>query len=179
MSNASNIVRYWRDAGPAKWFAKNDAFDADLRARFEAAHMAAARGELAAWEDDAEGALALLLLTDQFPRNMYRGTAHAFATDPLARAIASRAIARGFDRAVEESVRVFFYLPFEHSEDGRDQARCRALMETLSDRDWLKWADVHADIIARFGRFPHRNAALARASTAEEIAFLSDGGFSG
>ena len=179
MSNASDIVSTWRDAGPAKWFAKNDAFDADLRARFEAAHMAAARGELAAWEDSAEGALALLLLTDQFPRNMYRGTAHAFATDPLARALASRALARGFDRAVEESLRVFFYLPFEHSEDGRDQARCRTLMETLADRDWLKWADVHADIIARFGRFPHRNAALARASTAEEIAFLAAGGFSG
>jgi uncharacterized protein (DUF924 family) len=174
-----HVLRFWREAGAERWFRKDDGFDAEIRARFEAAHHAAARGELAAWEDDADGALALLLLLDQFPRNMYRGSAHAFATDPLARAIAARAIERGFDRAVKTPFRLFFYLPFEHSEDPRDQARATALIEAIGDTELAKWAKLHADIIARFGRFPHRNACLGRSSTEAEKQFLAEGGFAG
>jgi uncharacterized protein (DUF924 family) len=110
---------------------------------------------------------------------MYRGSAHAFATDALARSIAARAIERGFDRGADAPFRFFFYLPFEHSEDPRDQARCVALVEAMGDADLLKWAKLHADIIARFGRFPHRNACLGRMSTEAEKHFLAEGGFAG
>jgi uncharacterized protein (DUF924 family) len=110
---------------------------------------------------------------------MYRGSAHAFATDALARSIADRAIARGFDRVAPHALRAFFYLPFEHSEDIADQDRCIALCRASGDADALKWAELHADIIRRFGRFPHRNAVLGRPTTAEEQAFLDGGGFKG
>src|SRR5262249_51875157 len=145
----------------------------------ESAHHAAARGELSYWEANADGALALVLLLDQFPRNMYRGSAHAFATDPMARQVAERAIARGFDRVVPEDLRFFFYLPFEHSENPDDQARAIELCESTGDSDHVKWALVHADIIARFGRFPHRNACLGRRTTPAEAAYLETGAFSG
>lgn len=176
---AETIVQFWREAGPKAWFNKSDLFDAALRARFEAMHHDAARGELAAWEDSAEGALALLLLLDQFPRNMYRGSAHAFATDGLARQIATRAVDRGFDRIAPADMRAFFYLPFEHSERAEDQARSCALFVTAEDENNIKWARLHAEIIAKYGRFPHRNEALGRESTAEELAFLQSGGFKG
>jgi uncharacterized protein (DUF924 family) len=172
-------VRFWREAGADAWFAKDEAFDEAIRTRFEALHHAAARGACADWEESAEGALALLLLLDQFPRNLYRGSAHAFAADPLARAIAARAIARGFDQESDETLRLFFYMPFEHSEDPRDQARSLALFAALGNEEYARYAQAHADIIARYGRFPHRNAALGRVSTAEETAFLANGGFSG
>ena len=175
----SQVVAFWRAAGPQRWFARSDALDVEIRARFEALHHAAAQGELVDWEQSEEGALALLLLLDQFPRNLFRGSAHAFATDPLARIIASRAIARGFDRSCLSDLRVFFYLPFEHSEDGRDQARSMELFEATGDHDLVKWAKLHADIIARFGRFPHRNACLGRQSTDAERQFLAEGGFRG
>jgi len=174
----SEVVTFWKDAGPDKWFAKDEAFDAVIRSRFEATHMAAARRELDHWADTAEGALALLILLDQFPRNMYRGTAHAFATDPLARCFAQRAVSRGFHREVEPQMRIFFGLPFEHSEYPKDQDAALALMRDLTDDDY-KWAQIHFDIIARFGRFPHRNACLGRETTAEEQAFLDGGGFAG
>lgn len=176
---AKTIVAFWREAGPDKWFSKSDAFDTECRDRFLATHEAATRGDLAAWEASAEGALALLILLDQLPRNMFRGTPRMFATDPLARAVADRAIARGFDDAAGMPMRTFFYLPFEHSEKLADQERSMALYAALGDADGLKWAKDHYDIIARFGRFPHRNAVLARATTAEEQAFLNAGGFSG
>ncbi|HEV2366156.1 MAG TPA: DUF924 family protein [Caulobacteraceae bacterium] len=175
------ILGFWRAAGPKKWFAKNDAFDAAIRQEFAATHQAAACGELDAWRSSAEGALALVLLTDQFPRNLFRGSAHAFATDPLARAVARDAVAAGFDRQVPKSLRNFFYLPFQHSEDRTDQARALALAEAL-ERDTgesPKWARLHADIIERFGRFPHRNRVLGRVTTPAEQAFLDDGGFAG
>ena len=178
-----DIVSFWTEAGPAKWFARSEAFDASIRQQFEPAHRAASRGEYAAWADSAEGALALLLLLDQFPRNLYRGSAHACATDPLARSIAERAIAAGHDLAFGPGLRQFFYLPFEHSESLADQDRSVALFGALGaatgDDSWLKWAHIHRDIIVRFGRFPHRNAAFGRATTAEEQAFLDEGGFSG
>lgn len=171
----ADVVGFWRDAGYGKWFARNEAFDADLRGRFEAAHFAASRRELEAWMDSAEGALALLILLDQFPRNCFRGSGHAYATDPLARHYAERAITAGFDQAVEPALRVFCYLPFEHSEDMADQQRSVELARGL-DEGFMKYAIAHRDVIARFGRFPHRNRELGRVSTAEEQAYLEAGG---
>jgi len=178
----AEVVAFWRNAGPKAWFSKNPAFDAELRSRFLDLHFKAARGAMDDWLGTAEGALALLLLLDQFPRNMFRGSAHAFATDPLARAVARRAMERGFDEQVDTVVRPFFYLPFEHSEDPADQAFAVKLCERLlahGDSDSVKWARIHQDIIERFGRFPHRNACLGRQTNAEEQAFLDSGGFAG
>ena len=135
------------------------------------------------WEAGAGGTLALLLLTDQFPRNLYRGNAHAFATDALARATATRGIASGFDRAFDLALRPFFYLPFMHDEDMASQLRALMLYQKLvaegGDPETLRFARLHADLIDRFGRFPHRNAAMGRIATAEETAYLAEGGFAG
>jgi uncharacterized protein (DUF924 family) len=175
---ALSVTAFWRDAGRDAWFEKNDAFDDEFRARFLDLHHAAARREFDAWSGHAEGSLALMILLDQFPRNCFRGTGHMFATDPLARHFAERAIAEGHDLALEEALRAFVYLPFEHSENMKDQERSVALFEA-NCRSNLKWAIDHRDIIARFGRFPHRNAALGRRTTEEEQAFLDGGGFAG
>ena len=174
-----DVVGFWVEAGPRRWFTKSEAFDAEIRRRFEGAHHAAARGELESWTGAAEGALGLLLLLDQFPRNLYRQSPHAFAADPLARQAARKAIELGFDRAVDPALRQFFYLPFEHSELLADQDHGVALCEASGDAELLKWARIHREIIVRFGRFPHRNASLARATTDEEQAFLDQGGFAG
>ena len=176
---AAEIVSFWRQAGPDKWFEKDEAFDRTVRSKYLAVHEAAARGELADWEDSAEGALALIILLDQFPRNMFRGSPHAFATDPLARAVADRAIARGFDRAGDETLRLFFYMPFMHSETLADQERCMRLFAALGHEGQTRYAADHRDIIAKFGRFPHRNRMIGRATTAAEQEFLDGGGFSG
>jgi len=178
-AHPNDVISFWRQAGPEKWFKKVDAFDEAIRLKFEPVHHAAARGEYDAWAQDAEGALALLILLDQFPRNLYRGSAHAFATDPKARAIARAAVEAGLDRKVEPALRNFFYLPFEHSEDLADQDFCLALTTEAGEPDDIKWAGLHRDIIVRFGRFPHRNASLGRVTTAEEQEFLDEGGFSG
>jgi uncharacterized protein (DUF924 family) len=172
------IVAFWREAGPDRWFKKDAAFDDEIKRRFLATHEAAAAGRLTDWEQSAEGALALLILLDQFPRNMFRSEARAFATDPLARAVTSRAILNGFDGAFPD-MRGIFYLPFEHSENLADQERGLALYKAVGDEDGLKWAVLHADIIRRFGRFPHRNAVLGRITTPDEQAFLDGGGFAG
>jgi len=179
LATAAEIVAFWREAGADKWFAKIKEFDDDIRRRFLATYEAAAAGKLASWEENAEGALALLILLDQFPRNMFRGDPRAFATDPLARAITAKAIIRGFDSQVPPELRAFFYVPFEHSENLADQEHGVALYKAAGDADGLKWAELHADIIRRFGRFPHRNAALGRTTTPEEQAFLDGGGFAG
>lgn len=173
-----DVVAFWLDAGPQQWFSKSDEFDAAFRARFEHAHVAAAARQLDAWLEEATGALALMILLDQFPRNAYRGTAHMFATDPLAQYFAERAIAAGHDLAVDPRLRQFFYLPFEHAENLAAQNRGVTLMEPL-DADSLRWAVLHRDIIKRFGRFPHRNAALGRQTTQAEQEFLDAGGFAG
>ncbi len=174
----ADIISFWREAGPKRWFEKDAALDDEIRRRFVGAHEAAAAGKLTDWEANAEGALALLILLDQFPRNMFRGQARMFTSDPLAHAIASRAILNGFDGATPD-MRGFFYLPFMHSEDLADQQRAIAFYRARNDADGLKWAEQHADIIRRFGRFPHRNAVLGRVSTPEEQAFLDGGGFAG
>jgi uncharacterized protein (DUF924 family) len=179
----ADVVGFWRHAGPARWFKKSDAFDVALRLRFEAVHHAAARGEYLAWTEDAEGSLALVLLFDQIPRNLYRGSAHAFATDPLARDIARGMIGAGQDQSVEPLLRSFCYMPFMHAEDLADQDLSVRLFEALdadaSEGSNLKYALEHREIIRRFGRFPHRNAALGRATTPDEQAFLDEGGFAG
>ena len=172
----NDVIGFWRQAGPEKWFKKLPAFDEAIRLKFEPTHHRAARGEYDAWAGSAEGCLALVILLDQFPRNLYRGSAHAFATDPKARAIARAAIEQGFDRQVEPILRDFFYLPFRHSEDLGDQDYSLALSAEAGDP---KWATLHRDIIVRFGRFPHRNQALGRQTTPEEQEFLDGGGFAG
>ncbi len=172
------IVQFWRDAGPQKWFKKDAAFDTAFREQFFEAHQAAARRELAHWMDSAEGALGLLLLLDQYPRNAFRDTAHMFATDPLARLYARQMIGRGLDRQVDIGLRAFCYLPFEHSESPDDQQLAVELCETL-DPETARFARLHAGIIERFGRFPHRNEALARQSSEAEKSFLAEGGFAG
>ena len=159
-----------------KWFRGGAAFDADCRTRWQDAHFAAARRECDDWLSDADGALALVLLLDQIPRNIFRGSAHAFATDPLALHMASRALDAGFDARVEPALRFFFYLPFEHSEALAEQQRAVDLFTALGDANLLGYAVAHRDVITRFGRFPHRNAALGRINTPDEQAWLDAGG---
>lgn len=179
----NDVLTYWRTAGPQKWFAKNAAFDEALRLRFEPVHHAAARGEYDDWALTPEGAMALLILLDQVPRNIYRGSGHAFATDPKARAIARAAVHAGHDRKIEPPLRVFMYMPFEHSEDPADQDEAvrlfTAYRDETGDEESLKWAELHRDIIVKFGRFPHRNTCLGRTTTRAEQAFLDEGGFAG
>jgi len=182
-AHPADIVTFWRQAGPGRWFKKSAAFDDAIRLKFEPTHHAAARGQYDAWSQTADGALALLILLDQFPRNLYRGSAHSYATDPLARHFARQAIAGGHDRATEPLLRGFFDLPFMHSEDLVDQDRavalCEAMRRETGEPGNLEAAIEHRGIIARFGRFPHRNRALGRESTPEEQAFLDEGGFAG
>jgi uncharacterized protein (DUF924 family) len=175
----ADLIRFWQGAGPARWFGKDADFDAEFRARFLDLHYAAARRECDAWAEHAEGSLGLALLLDQFPRNAFRGTAHMYATDALALMFACLALAQGHVDALEpKELRVFLCLPFMHSEDLADQDLCVRLTRGMG-ADTEHHAQDHRDIIRRFGRFPHRNAALGRDSTAEEIAFLEAGGFAG
>lgn len=174
----SDVVKFWDAAGPERWFTPDPVFDAQVRARFLAAHEAAARGQLAAWEATPQGMLGLILLLDQFPRNMFRGLPQAYATDLLGYNVAERALARRDDLRFETPWKRFFYLPFMHSERLADQERARDLCLAAGDELAYASALEHLDIIARFGRFPHRNAALGRATTPAEEAFLAAGGFS-
>jgi uncharacterized protein (DUF924 family) len=173
------VLEFWRAAGPDKWFTSDAAFDAEILARFLPTYEAAAAGGLAHWRATAEGTLALLVVLDQFPRNMFRGDARIYAADALARAVARAAIAHGIDRQLAIPDRQFIYLPLMHSEDLGDQERCVALYREAGDEEGTRYAEQHADIIRRFGRFPHRNALLGRRTTAAEQAFLDAGGFSG
>ena len=175
----AQVLDFWFGADPQKWFSRDDAFDAAVVERFLPTYEAAAAGRLAGWEAAPESALALVIVLDQFSRNMFRGTPRSFATDGQALAVAKRAVDRGFDRAVELPKRNFFYMPFMHSENLADQERCVDLSRQYSDENTLKFAKLHADIIRRFGRFPHRNAVLGRITTGEEQAFLDTGGFAG
>lgn len=175
---ASDVLDFWREAGPQRWFRKDDAFDARFRERFLSTHEAAAAGALEAWASTADGALAMVILLDQFPRNAFRGTPRMYATDAKAREIARRAVDAGFDRQVDPELRPFFYLPFMHSEQLEDLDRCVELNRALGE-DNHRYAVHHRAIIERFGRFPHRNAVLGRPSTPQEEAFLAEGGFGG
>jgi uncharacterized protein (DUF924 family) len=179
IASAQDVLAVWREAGPDKWFKKDAAFDDAIQARFLETYEAAAAGTLADWERTSEGAYALILLLDQFPRNMFRNDPRTFATDRQAKTVAERAIARGFDKDFDAREQNFFHLPFTHSEELADQERCVALALSTGDADNLKWAQLHADVIRRFGRFPHRNKVLGRDTTPEEQAFLDGGGFAG
>lgn len=179
MTDISEIVEFWAQAGrDENWFSKNPDFDAHFRARFLAAHEDAARGAYDDWLASADGALALLILTDQFPRNSFRGSPRMYATDTLARRYARAAIDSGHFLGAAAEMRLFFALPFAHSEDKADQEISVALNAALGE-PYLSHAKRHRDIVRRFGRFPHRNEILGRVSTEEEIDFLAKGGFAG
>ncbi|CAH1650755.1 MULTISPECIES: DUF924 family protein [unclassified Chelatococcus] len=171
------VVQFWR-AAEDKWFVKDKRFDSAFRDRCLDLHMAVAARRHDRWMETPEGALALLILTDQFPRNAFRGTGHMYATDPLARLYARQSQALGHMERVEPALRLFFCLPFSHSEDEADQDIAVSLNRQLG-QPWLEHAEGHRDIIRRFGRFPHRNPMLGRETTREEAAFLNAGGFRG
>ncbi|WP_128928158.1 DUF924 family protein [Bradyrhizobium guangxiense] len=175
----SDVLAFWREAGSERWYARDDAFDAEVRRRFLPLWQKAAAGGLASWEDTDDGTLALVIVLDQFPRNMFRGTSQTFASDGLARDAARRAIDRGVDGRVDPLLLEFLYLPFMHSEHLPDQLHCIALFQNTENAKNLKYARMHAEIIQRFGRFPHRNQLLGRDTTAEEQDFLDNGGFAG
>jgi len=172
------VVDFWRAAGPGLWFAKDAGFDRRFRERFLPLYEVAARGELGHWLEAPEGALALLVLLDQFPRNAFRGSPRMYTTDTLAREMAEAAIQTGHDQAVEADLRLFFYLPFAHSENLADQERSVALNRHLGEPN-ASHAQRHRDIIARFGRFPHRNPILGRTMRPEEQRYLDEGGYAG
>jgi uncharacterized protein (DUF924 family) len=175
----AGILAFWRDAGPRRWYTPDEAFDAEVRRRFLGLWQRAAAGELSSWETSDDGALALVIVLDQFPRNMFRDDIRTYASDAHAREVASRAIAGGVDARIDAALREFLYLPFMHSEHLADQLRCIELSRAAGHAESLKWAEHHADIIRRFGRFPHRNRLLGRETRPEEQAFLDQGGFSG
>lgn len=177
-AEARRVTAFWTAAGPARWFEKDATFDDYFRVQFLEAHEAAARGAFASWATTSEGALALLLLLDQFPRNCFRGTPRMYATDPLARETARAVVAAGLDRGVPLEQQKFFYLPFAHSEDLADQDRSVALCARIGGVDF-EHAQRHRDIIRRYGRFPHRNPILGRAMLPEEQAYLDEGGYAG
>jgi len=176
------VLDFWKEAGPKLWYAKDAAFDDRFRAAFAEGHAAAARRALDGWMETAEGALGLMILLDQYPRNSFRETGHSFATDGLALMFAKASVARGYLEVVEPEMRQFFLTPYEHSERLADHDELRGLLAKglgaeLPDVD--RFAVIHRDIIVTFGRFPHRNRALGRETTAEEQAFLDEGGFAG
>ena len=178
LPSPEDVLQFWREAGPQRWFRRDDAFDALFRERFLAAHEAAARGALQSWLATADGALALVLLLDQFPRNAFRGTPRMYDTDALARKAGAKALAAGYDQRLPVELRKFFVLPFAHSEELADQERAVALARRIGPED-LAHAEHHRDIVRRFGRFPHRNAILGRESTPEERQYLESGGYQG
>lgn len=174
VSAADDILDFWFvKSTPEDWFKKNDGFDATIRERFGALVEDAAAARLDGWRGSADGCLALILLLDQFTRNIHRGSPQAFAADHLALDYARHALNQGYDRAVAAERRPFYYLPFEHSEDLADQERSVRLFEAHGDPVMLDYAIRHKVIVERFGRFPHRNAVLGRASTPEELEFLA------
>lgn len=181
----ADLLDFWfSDHSRERWFVRDAAFDAAIRERFEDTLRAGAAGELDHWARTAPGALALVILLDQFPRNLYRGSARAFAADARARAIADRAVAQRQDQEVPLDRRFFFYVPFEHSESLADQQRCVGLFQAWVDAhdgaardqalEFMPYIHRHAEIIQRFGRFPHRNEALGRESTEAELVFLRE-----
>ncbi|HEX3944427.1 MAG TPA: DUF924 family protein [Rhizomicrobium sp.] len=170
------IIRFWSDEiGEGRWFQSDPQLDAQIAQRFGETYAMARDGRLAVWQQTPEGALALLILLDQFPRNMFRGRAEAFATDKQARAIADGAIMRGFDLQVAWNLRAFFYLPFMHSEHMTHQECCVTLVTERLGQNSQQYphALAHRDVIAKFGWFPGRNAALCRVSTPAEVEFLN------
>ena len=180
MAEIDQILDFcFADGAVGNWFTKDPAFDRRVKARLLADHQRAAAGDLDFWQDSAKGCLALCILLDQVPRNLFRSDPRSYATDAKARSVSHQALDRGFDQDLPQIQRLFLYLPLEHSEDLAEQQLSVQLIRKLAqDAGWLDYALRHRDIVARFGRFPHRNAILGRATTAEEVAFLSQEGSS-
>lgn len=176
-SKALEILDFWWTAGGPKWFNGGEAFDQEIRENFEADVEAANRGDYDAWTATPHGTLALLLLLDQFPRNIYRGSSKAFESDPKAVKVALESLNKNFHTAFPMGYRMFFFLPFEHSEEMDMQDLSVDLFRGLGDQDTYHYALIHMDVIRRFSRFPHRNEVLGRTSTLEEVEFLASGGF--
>lgn len=178
---AAEILELWfADRVRPRWFHSTPELDREIRERFEALWRRGLAGELDPWSETPEGALALVILLDQFPLNMFRGRPEAFASEAAARRVADAAIARGLDQVLDPEQRAFLYMPFMHSEDLADQDRSVTLFARPGLEHNLTWARHHRDIVARFGRFPHRNAILGRESSAEEQTWLaSDEGYRG
>lgn len=174
-----DIVDFWITAGPSRWFTKDSAFDGALAVRFGAALKQARLGAFDHWGESPEGALGLVLLLDQVSRNTHRGSPLAFAADARALALAKGWIGRNYHHALPAPLASWFIMPFEHAEDLDAQRRGVALFQTMGLHEMAHWAQLHLDIIARFGRFPHRNPVLSRRSTPAELAFLAAGGFAG
>ncbi len=172
-----DVLSFWF-ADPARWWRKDPAFDDEIRSRFAGLHAAVVRGEHEAWRDTPRGALAYVIVLDQFSRNMFRDSARMFAGDAQALSAARATVDRGDDHALTSDERLFLYMPFMHSEELADQDRCMTLLEALGRSFELDYARRHRDIVARFGRFPHRNQLLGRTPTPEELEFLKQPGSS-
>ncbi|MEM9968341.1 MAG: DUF924 family protein [Pseudomonadota bacterium] len=181
MKGPEEVLHFWLDeVGPEGWYKAEDALDARIKDTFLTTWEAASKGVRRSWSSSAEGTLAYLILTDQFPRNMFRGQAKAFSTDGLALAVAKSAIDRGWDMRIAEPERQFFYLPLMHSENLCDQQRCvRLICDRMpkTGESNLLHARAHREVIRQFGRFPYRNEALSRATTQSELAYIAQGGY--
>ena len=179
IGDPKEILDFWTEAGPAKWWKKNPDFDAEIAKRFQKTHERACAGELDDWAETADGALALIIVLDQFSRNLHRNSPQAFAQDGKTASIARAQIASGGDKTMAREIHQFCYLPLMHSENLDDQDLCLQQMQKMGEKNSIRSAIEHRDIVARFSRFPHRNAVLGRSTTAEEQSFLDAGGFSG
>jgi uncharacterized protein (DUF924 family) len=174
-----DVISFWKQAGPARWFTKDMAFDGQLSVHFKQALAEARNGAFDHWMETPESALALIVMLDQFSRNIHRGSPLMFAADAKALALAKQSVAQGLHHGFPAPERMWFFMPYEHAEDLDAQWRCVGLFEATGFAEMAYYARMHLDIIQRFGRFPHRNPILGRTSTAEEIAFLKGGGFGG
>lgn len=173
-AKAEEVLGFWFEGlMPEQWFAKSEGLDREIGDLFEAIRLAVLESKAAEWRDDPRTLLAAVILLDQFSRNIHRGTREAFAADPLAQELASLAVEYGWDQAMTPRQRQFLYLPFEHAESHELQAMSLNCYEALGQEEALDYARQHAEVIARYGRFPSRNAALGRESTPEEKEYLS------
>lgn len=179
MNQPIDILNFWSQAGPSKWWKKDAEFDAEIKSRFGETYRQATQGQLDDWSKTPDGTLALIILLDQFSRNLFRNSPDAFAQDSKALAIAKTGIEAGFDKSHPDDLTPFFYMPFMHCENLEEQKTCLRLMQEMDAQDNVRAAKEHLEIIEKYGRFPHRNTVLGRASKPEEIAFLEAGGFSG
>lgn len=179
MTKPEEILEFWKTIGPQGWWVKNPDIDNQIAERFTEIHTQAATGKLSDWQKQADSALALVIVLDQFSRNLFRNDPRSFAQDALALEVAKTAINQGLDQSCDREIYTFFYLPHMHSECISDQEECVILMHKSQKEDNLRAAITHLDIIKRFGRFPHRNQVLGRHTTPTEKAFLEGGGFSG
>ena len=174
------VIDFWMAAGPGVWFARSDDFDAEIRRQFGALHREVTDGGYSAWREFADGALALILILDQFSRNLFRDHPNAFRADAMALGLARHAVARGFDLELVEAERRWLYMPFMHAEDLAAQKEGLGYFsQRLNDPETLRFAEEHYDIIRRFGRFPHRNPVLGREMSPQEQSYLDAGGFRG